>query len=534
MISTPLPNAPAIVDAMDQHVVGLEARLGRPVRGRAHWIRGPILGLQGKAIYGVCMGSLPDDQTRDTERLGYVDRHEVAHVAIASVCPVTMNPPALFIEGWAEANSGHDPTELAIRAWQFRKRGDGLSLAELSGPEWYSRHESSVYIFGGPLVDYILREFGAERFLTLYVNSRPETFAVDVRRILGVGLDELDRAYWADIERMLGPQHSPARNRLFRLKLGPDVAPEAWKAFLEEYLAESARLLASYDHVKINGEFQYTSWDGAGNTQIVTRETEYRRSGKLLSFRTRPDARQEHLFLATPSRALQAHRTAPESPWEIRVAPKLDAEHAYQRMVHRIMREEQCTFAAAFLPELIGDIFERTDAGNVILTKLERDSEGGRPRVKLVLEDHSPEKYVPWRSFTALFSADDHFVIQSYEYEGQSNSWGGAEFQYDRHEGLPVLQSRHEYGTQPTGWKGSGEMTVVEQTFGPIPDDEFAPDRVLDGPSVTVPIDGDHRDQSTFASWYKVPLVLGLIGLVCGIGLGMRWPSRNRDSGGEP
>ena len=202
MIATPLPDARALVDAMDRHIASMEPRLGRPMRGRAHWVRGPILGLDAKAIYGMCLASVPGQGATDAEGLTNLDRHEVAHVAIASICPVTLNPPALLSEGWAEANSGQDPVELAQRAAQARARGTEKSIKELTGPEWYGRHQWPVYLFGGPLCNYLLQEYGPERFFRLYIESRPDSFARDCERILGVNLEQLDAAYWAEIERL--------------------------------------------------------------------------------------------------------------------------------------------------------------------------------------------------------------------------------------------------------------------------------------------------------------------------------------------
>ena len=50
MISAPVARAREQVAAMDRHVRALEARLGRPLVGRVHWVRGPLFGMQGKAI----------------------------------------------------------------------------------------------------------------------------------------------------------------------------------------------------------------------------------------------------------------------------------------------------------------------------------------------------------------------------------------------------------------------------------------------------------------------------------------------------
>ena len=52
MISAPVANANAQVAAMDRHIRALEARLGRTGTRRVHWLRGPLLGMQGKGNPG--------------------------------------------------------------------------------------------------------------------------------------------------------------------------------------------------------------------------------------------------------------------------------------------------------------------------------------------------------------------------------------------------------------------------------------------------------------------------------------------------
>ena len=43
MISASTSDAAQQVEVMDRHVRALEARLARPVWGRTHWVRGPLL-----------------------------------------------------------------------------------------------------------------------------------------------------------------------------------------------------------------------------------------------------------------------------------------------------------------------------------------------------------------------------------------------------------------------------------------------------------------------------------------------------------
>ena len=147
MISGPLDaaSARAQVAAMDRHVLALEAKLGRTMPGQVHWVRGPLLGMEGRAIYALCLGSKPGEHSVDADGLAMLDRHEVAHCVIGLMSPTDRVPPALLSEGWAESNGGLSEAELSARAADLRENGGSLSLRELTGPEWYGRHQWPVY-----------------------------------------------------------------------------------------------------------------------------------------------------------------------------------------------------------------------------------------------------------------------------------------------------------------------------------------------------------------------------------------------------
>ena len=116
------------------------ARLGRTTAWPIRWVRGPLFGLEGKAAFSVCMGSRPGEAEASADGLSTLDRHEVAHCVITSLNSPESDPPAVLVEGWAEANQGTDPTEQAFRVWDWRTRGDELTLRELTGSDWYWRH----------------------------------------------------------------------------------------------------------------------------------------------------------------------------------------------------------------------------------------------------------------------------------------------------------------------------------------------------------------------------------------------------------
>jgi len=162
MISPAMPEADARaqVAAMDRHVRALEARLGRQTGGIIHWARGPLLGTGGIAVFGLCLGTRPGAAPADAEGLCTVDRHEVAHCVLNSQCSARVDPPAMLTEGWARANQGVDPATLAYRVRADLDGGNALTLRQLTGPDWYHRHEEPAYFQGATLVNFLLRRFG--------------------------------------------------------------------------------------------------------------------------------------------------------------------------------------------------------------------------------------------------------------------------------------------------------------------------------------------------------------------------------------
>jgi hypothetical protein len=148
--------------------------------------------------------------------------------------------------------------------------------------------------------------------------------------------------------------------------------------------------------------------------------------------------------------------------------------------------------------------------------------------VRVRFEDRSPAAWhVPWRAVTFVLAADDLYAVQSMRSEGTAPDEGTyqSQFDYDRHEGLPVLRSERTTMSTRGAARETSELKVVERRFGPIPEEEFDPDRFLEGPRVTVPQPPPFTDEPTMlARWYWAPLPVGAIGLIVGasISLGTR------------
>ncbi len=71
--------------------------------------------------------------------------------------------------------------------------------------------------------------------------------------------------------------------------------------------------------------------------------------------------------------------------------------------------------------------------------------------------------------------------------------------------------------TLPAGRTARYELTVVERRFGPIPEEEFHPDRFLDGPQIKAQlVDADADEPSLLTRQYGLPLTIGAVCLIGG------------------
>jgi hypothetical protein len=517
MISKPDNHEQEQVAAMDRHVRALEARLGRPMIGKVHWARGPLFGMQGKAIFGLCMGSRAGENPLDSEGLTELDRHEVAHCVITSLCNAASDPPSVLSEGWAQANCGHDPVTLARQARGHLDSRAGLSLRELTGPDWYNRHHWPAYVQGAALVNYLLRTYGPERFLTLYATCTRPSFARDCERILGISLDELDAGYRADIDRILALAGPLPQRQFERIRIGPDVDAAAWKAFLVEYLAAAEVLLAPYQQVAMIAKVASSTTNATGITETSEEEVRFACSDRFRCYRL-SNANYSEALLAHPERSFEARKERPSDPWEIVADKTIDPAKSYRRITRAIEGREYVSKLAAILLAVVAE-----ENGRVTVTKLERFSDAGRPRVRVRLEGQTRGDQNQWFAFTAVLSPADHFAAQSDVIEDRQTGTLRREYVYDRHNGLPVLRELIGARTQPNGEKRATRITVVDRRFGPVPESEFTRERLLEGSWIEKAADPEelYGEEGSFADWYAVPLIAGAVSLLIGAATGL-------------
>jgi len=199
-------------ELMDRYVAQLEKTLGQPLRGRVYWVRGPLLGRRSTALPGFALGTAASPDW-EAELGNDLDRHELAHAVLYQHLGPDADLPMFLDEGWAESQAYAESTSaaehyigLTLALSGQRKIEDLPPLRKLASPEWYHNHVRRKHVhhrLGAPLVAYLVREYGGERFLELCNACREKSFDGDCRRVLGMGMDELERRLDRDVARTL-------------------------------------------------------------------------------------------------------------------------------------------------------------------------------------------------------------------------------------------------------------------------------------------------------------------------------------------
>jgi hypothetical protein len=530
MVGATAEDARAQVEAMDRHVEASLARLDQSATWPIVWYRGPLFGLRRCAIYDMAIGSEAGQFPRGADGLSDLDRHEVAHCVIARKETARSDPPRLLMEGWAQANQGTPAEELARVAWDDRQKGRSLTLRQLVAPDWYWHSGPAAYNQGAPLVNYLLRVSGPERFLRLYTTCQQATFEADCRATLGIGLDELDAAFWADTERITRLAGHPARRWLKGLKLDPSIDPAAWDAFLADYFAAAARLVAPYDRVRMATTFRIER--GTRGGLVDPHEYEERltlhRSEPFARVRQRVEGSAEWATLDQPDRTLRAFRKLGHEPgpWTL---------DSYQRAFGRVESDESdhnafvATHGGAALLQFPQALREEGVIPELEVARLVASDEDGRRLLTLGLRSPRKAREAADRmALTFVFEVDDSFVIRSEHCERPRHAFvSDCRFEYDHPAGRPVLRS---FFTTIAGQDRTMRLDVEECVFGPIPAAEFAVEPFLAGLG-PVPPDRQHGFEPWTAKlpgWYWLAFVVGGMGLAGGSGMALGGHYRDR------
>jgi hypothetical protein len=530
MVGAPASDSRAQVAAMDRHVEASLARLDQSATWPIVWYRGPIFGLRQCAIYDMAIGSEVGQSRHGADGLTDLDRHEVAHCVITRNTTARSDPPRVLMEGWAQANQGTPAEELACTAWDDRENGWSLTLRQLVAPDWYWYSGPAAYNQGAPLVNYLLRVYGPERFLKLYTTCQQATFEADCRATLGIGLDELDAAFWAETEPIARRAGPLTRIWLKSLKLDPGVDRAAWDAFVADYFAAAERLLAPYEHVRLTTVYHSRN---DGHEHEVRQER--LRSGPLARLRKTDEGGDDLAYLAHPNGSIQARRSLgpPAEPWTISEDSRASREQSYRRTLeainhHSTMVAEPAVHGGLILlgyPPQYRHAGVSTDDEVVELSATISD---GHRLVTLRLRT-SPEVNGRDRQVTTfVFDADDQFVVRSVHGENSSHR-SEARYEYEHQGGRPIFRASTANSLASTTPTWSTRLEVTECRFGPIPASEFAPESFLARlkPDGIVRKHVEEPSTATRLDRYWLAFVCGGISLAGGSGLALG--SRRRD-----
>jgi hypothetical protein len=486
--------------------------MGRTSDRPIYWVRGSILGLQGRAIHSMCLGSRVHEQPANPDELTTFDRHEVAHVVLSQFLPMETNAPALVSEGWADVGSGLDPRALRFRVVSEHVKGEAHSLSELVGPRWYVRHDYPVYAYGAVVVDYIIREFGADRFLELLTKCRQATFDADCRRILGLSVDQLDQACLAGLEPKYPGEY--VRLWLSQLALGPGVDRSDWNRFVAEYVEAAGRILAPYQHVRLTASRVTSFTDDHGKPAQFHWKYELQQSEALRSLRvTGPQL--EEVYLARPGHSFRAQRKAVTDVWESRDLSGVSPERRERAYSHQIDMEQPV------LQDLVPLFGVANNGSNLVnplylkVSKLKHTREGTRPITQLELQDDPPgDPNLRWLAYQ--FDPSDCSALLGESMTKGGHSWR-VECHYETRDGARRLKSTRSTGRWGDGTPASSELTVTECRFEIVPESEFTAEHLLKGEPVNhVSAEPLPSDAPAFLGWYRVPLIVGLVCMVVG------------------
>ena len=308
--------------AMDAHIRAMEKSLGQQSEYKVYWVRGPALGIHGRYVCGWSLGDYAKTPKDGIDGLNYMDRHEIAHFVLDQLLPRPDRVPMLFHEGWAESYSGPKSMEADRRSCctSLHNR-QFLSLRELTSPAWYHNSDGPVYPQGGVLVDYLLRRYGHEKFLELCRSCRPETFPDDVKRVLGVSLDELDDAYQEDILKQGKPEPTD-KEYLLSMELGEKVLPDKWRQFVDDYCAGVERLRAAFrqSSVRLTTTQENVIDDDTGKGITTVDVDQYDSDGErqaCTSAMTMKGVTNTIVAITTPELEFRLSQHTPDNSWQL-------------------------------------------------------------------------------------------------------------------------------------------------------------------------------------------------------------------------
>jgi hypothetical protein len=244
-----------LVEQMDQHIVAMATLLGESPPTGLRWVRGEIFRHGGFSSlnWAVC-GANHDGELNELER------HEMAHAVIDSLCGPDHDPSTLLVEGWAESQAGNRASQIQLLA-KVLESGRHYSLTDFISPEYYNRNIGPNYGHGGPFVAFLIERYGGPKFFELYDNVRPVSFSGDVERVLGDPLPLIEKNFWDWIikeDRRL--RNSDAKNAEVKseqpgtIELSDAVDKANWQTILDGVAKSSVEPADAPEHFAFSTE----------------------------------------------------------------------------------------------------------------------------------------------------------------------------------------------------------------------------------------------------------------------------------------
>jgi hypothetical protein len=496
------------VTVMDRHLEHMQEILGRKMRSKMRWVRGSLLGVSKRGGFGWALGS-SDTASRETDELPYLDRHEAAHAILETLehgdvrmpMPLYHDVPAILAEGWAEVQSGYPGQTLLQRAWDRRRRGLDYSLHDVTSEDWYGFHWGPAYTQGGPLVEYVLHQFGPQKFFELYMTCRRESFAEDCRRVLGLSVEELDRAYWDYVGQQIDPE---GIGGLSYVQLAPSVDESLWREVVKNHLAAADRvrrsLLSGPLHAQTRMSTEYPNSEPP--KEAWGRSSELVAHGNRWRYEKR-GSQYEEVSVANPGCSFSFVQYSDEDgrQWreEMQIGTKLWLFHPNR---HRII--------SLALANCMWKHYGLADGGYAVwdanskplVTRLERVSRNGRDIVLVAFENRGElGVYSRYTSGELFFDPASCWAIRFASLRSKSENGDVSQrdlsFEFQVRENEPPLLRSVDAIWEIAGKTETIQHSTMEYDFDPqIAVDDFSPAKY----GLTLPRQGFR----TGLSWYLV------------------------------
>ena len=179
----------------------------------------------------------------------------------------------------------------------------------------------------------------------------------------------------------------------------------------------------------------------------------------------------------------------------------------------------------AILVPFLGDLRDSGYPSNLEVARLEQFAEDGRQYVRVRLQYRQQPPRAP-QSFTFVFSKDNNLAVRSSTIE-LGDVTGRSEATYDKQEGITALARFDVSATSTNGEQRRESFKVVHRSFGPTPETEFTPERLLSGPIVRRVISSEPPagEEPTIGDWYRAAFIAGAVCLLGGLAIS-RWSGR--------